>query len=232
MSKKYVVSYRIGTDLLAPEVCNTQDEAEEKAATFLCDACLEAWDRIETEEAPDIVDELQEWAEDHGYVYSDSFFWDGSGDGYEAMVTEFEDPGFKVNVVTGDVFINDKFVSQLCWTPDAVGMAIASWLEEQEAQDEEESDELPAPDHVPAPEPVRSGEPEPVYDIVKRVVDKLREDTGIKRYRVWAEGKTRHYLDVDARSEEEAKKIAAKAEEGSFMPALDDEWVITEAVEL
>lgn len=224
MSKKYVVSYRIGTDLLAPEVCDTRDEAEEKAATFLCDACLEAWDRIETEEAPDIIDELQEWAEDHGYVYSDSFFWDGSGDGYEAMVTEFEEPGFVVKIDLGDVFINGEFVSQLCWTPDAIGYAITSWLEDQEREEEKLDD-------PPAPNPARSGEPEPVYDIVKRVVDKLKEDAGIKTYRVWAEGRTHHYLDVDAKSQKEAKEIAANAEESSFMPTLDEEWVITDAVE-
>lgn len=39
---------------------------------------------------------------------------------------------FKVKVIDGEVYINDEFIAQLCWTPDAVGSAIAVWLEESE----------------------------------------------------------------------------------------------------
>ena len=132
MSKKYIASYRIGTDLLAPRVFGTREEAEKAAEDFLRDACLEAWNGIETDDAPENIEELMEWAEDNGFVYSDSFFWDGSGDGYEALIAEIEEPGFTVSVVDGEVFINGEFVSQLCWTNDAVGTAIAMWLDEQE----------------------------------------------------------------------------------------------------
>ena len=37
---------------------------------------------------------------------------------------------FKVKVSTGDVYINDEFVQQLCWDEDAIGCAIANWLKE------------------------------------------------------------------------------------------------------
>lgn len=41
---------------------------------------------------------------------------------------------FTVEVKDGEVYIDGEFVSQLCWTPDAIGQAIAWWL----AKDEEE----------------------------------------------------------------------------------------------
>ena len=37
---------------------------------------------------------------------------------------------FTVKVIDGEVFINDEFVAQLCWTEDAVGIAVALWLKE------------------------------------------------------------------------------------------------------
>ena len=38
---------------------------------------------------------------------------------------------FTVKIIDGEVFINNKFIAQLCWTPDSIGSAIAVWLEEQ-----------------------------------------------------------------------------------------------------
>ena len=37
---------------------------------------------------------------------------------------------FEVEVINGEVYINGDFVSQLCWDSDAVGYAVASWLED------------------------------------------------------------------------------------------------------
>ena len=44
---------------------------------------------------------------------------------------------FTVKVDCGDVFINGEFVAQLCWEPEAIGLAIANWLEDKT----EESDD-------------------------------------------------------------------------------------------
>lgn len=35
---------------------------------------------------------------------------------------------FQVRIDSGDVFINNEFVSQLCWTTDSVGYAVMDWL--------------------------------------------------------------------------------------------------------
>lgn len=37
---------------------------------------------------------------------------------------------FKVKVTDGEVYINDEFISQLCWTPEAIGAAITVWLQD------------------------------------------------------------------------------------------------------
>ena len=52
-----------------------------------------------------------------------------------------------------------------------------------------------------------------------------------KIYRVWAEAIVFKYLDVEADSAEEARKIAENAEEGAFTPTLDGDWEITDAIE-
>ena len=35
---------------------------------------------------------------------------------------------FTVEVKNGDVFIDGKFISQLCWTTDSVGYAVMNYL--------------------------------------------------------------------------------------------------------
>lgn len=53
--------------------------------------------------------------------------WDVEPDSNDDIFVE--DQEFKVTIKSGDVFINDKFVSQLCYDPDSVGYAIADYLE-------------------------------------------------------------------------------------------------------
>ena len=56
------------------------------------------------------------------------------------MVEEMvEDQKFTVEINCGDVFIDGKFVSQLCWNPDSVGYAIASYLRGVVDEGEEEN---------------------------------------------------------------------------------------------
>lgn len=42
---------------------------------------------------------------------------------------------FTVRVEDGDVYINDEFVNQLCFSSDAIGSAIAEWLYQLECKD-------------------------------------------------------------------------------------------------
>ena len=92
--KVYVVSKRRGCELLDPFVSTDEPDAYDEAAGFLYEAALYAWesryisDELDTEEEPPDYENMQEWAEEQGYVFSDSFFWDGSGDGYEVYVTK------------------------------------------------------------------------------------------------------------------------------------------------
>lgn len=132
---KYVVSYRIGTDLLMPDIFDTKEEAEAKANDFIYSAAYDSWLALDGGDPPETNEELEEWAEGKGFTLSDTFFWDGGSDAYEAMISEYEEPGFSVKVEDGEVFINGKFVAQLCWDNDAVAAAIGVWLNEQ---DEEE----------------------------------------------------------------------------------------------
>ena len=39
------------------------------------------------------------------------------------------DQKFEVEIKMGDLFINGRFVSQLNWNADSVGMSITRWLE-------------------------------------------------------------------------------------------------------
>ncbi len=53
------------------------------------------------------------------------------------------DMKFSVAVKCGDVFINGKFVSQLCWSNEAIGMAITAWLNgEADVEDVEGQNEM------------------------------------------------------------------------------------------
>lgn len=47
---------------------------------------------------------------------------------------------FTVKVFDGEVYINGEFVDQLCWDGDAIGSAIAGWLngDYDVVEDEEE----------------------------------------------------------------------------------------------
>ena len=40
-----------------------------------------------------------------------------------------------VEVKDGDVFINGKFASQLCWDEDSIGSAVAEWLKHNNEED-------------------------------------------------------------------------------------------------
>lgn len=40
----------------------------------------------------------------------------------------YGDLEMKVSVHNGDVYINDEFISQLCWTPDMIGYAVADYV--------------------------------------------------------------------------------------------------------
>ena len=42
---------------------------------------------------------------------------------------------FTVKVINGEVFINNEYVEQLCWDADAIGNAVANWINEQEKED-------------------------------------------------------------------------------------------------
>ena len=92
--KVYVVSRRCGCELLDPFVSVDEQDAYDKAADFLYEAALNAWesryisDISEVNEEPPDYENMQEWAEEQGYLFSDSFFWDGSRDGYEVYVTK------------------------------------------------------------------------------------------------------------------------------------------------
>lgn len=48
---------------------------------------------------------------------------------------------FNVRVIDGDVYINDEFVSQLCWTNEAIAYAIGYWLDKQiDEKDDKQND--------------------------------------------------------------------------------------------
>jgi len=148
MKKIWIVNYRVGTDMYRPDVCYSQEEAERAAEDFINSAAWDAWARLGEGDKPETDEELQEWAEDMGCVYTSTFFWSGATDGYEAFVSEhfIEDEedkpedandgeiSFNVSICDGEVFIDNDFVAQLCWDSNAVGSAIALWLDEKEAE--------------------------------------------------------------------------------------------------
>lgn len=88
-TKVWIVAYRIGTELLRPDMCTTEKEAKNRAAYFISEAAYDAWDKYNDAEWPE-QEELMKWAEDMGFVYNDLFFWDGLDEGYEASVFEYE----------------------------------------------------------------------------------------------------------------------------------------------
>jgi len=45
--------------------------------------------------------------------------------------SQIGDTEFTVRIKDGEVFIDDEFVAQLCWTSDAIASAIIIWLEEE-----------------------------------------------------------------------------------------------------
>ena len=127
--KIWVVNYRVGAEIDTPDICFSKKDAEIKVDEFISSAAWEAWGKSGKGKDPETIEELQEWAEDMGYVFSDNFFWDGGDEGYEAKITEHVIPEeksdtdvlpdcagdvFTVRVCLGDVFINNEFVSQLC----------------------------------------------------------------------------------------------------------------------
>lgn len=44
---------------------------------------------------------------------------------------------FEVEVIDGDVYVDGEFVSQLCWTNESIGYAVAQWLNEKEEENKE-----------------------------------------------------------------------------------------------
>lgn len=47
---------------------------------------------------------------------------------------------FTVKVVNGDVFVDGRFVRQLCWDNESIGMAVAAALDGDYDDDESENE--------------------------------------------------------------------------------------------
>lgn len=93
--KIYVVSYRKGKDMLMPDVFNSIEDANKAASDFLCSYAINSWEQTEIGNPPESKKELMEWAYNRGYVFTDSYFWDGSIwngsiDDYEVIVSEYD----------------------------------------------------------------------------------------------------------------------------------------------
>lgn len=83
----YIVNYRYGNDMIYPDICTTEEEADKLAEQFINQAAYDVWGAQNIGEPPE-PEELYDWAEEMGYVYSGTFFWDGGDCGYEALVTK------------------------------------------------------------------------------------------------------------------------------------------------
>lgn len=87
MKEIYIVSKRIGSELLEPSVYKTKAAAEAAAENFVSEPLIEKYNELVSKD-PNDFKEVEAWAEEQGYVYDSTFFWDGSSDAYEALVSK------------------------------------------------------------------------------------------------------------------------------------------------
>ena len=86
--KIYVVFGRYGTELFTPTVFNSKKEAEKFAKSEVMDYAMDAYFDDTGKSTKPRFSTLEKWAEERGYEFSDSYFWDGGSDAIEMQVTE------------------------------------------------------------------------------------------------------------------------------------------------
>jgi len=85
--KIYIVTQRYGTEMVEPEIFKTMEEAENYAEEIIYDAAMNDYDG---ESDHPTWEELQNWAEENGLNLDEHYYWNGSYDTSEVMVTEHE----------------------------------------------------------------------------------------------------------------------------------------------
>ena len=84
--KIYILSHRYGTDMSAPAVFRTEEEANAEADRIMEEVLRDAYEWDEGDSSDMTFEDLVKWADDSGNGDA-RYFWNGYDDATEVMVT-------------------------------------------------------------------------------------------------------------------------------------------------
>lgn len=86
-TKVYIVSARIGSIMEKPTIYYNKNNACKVAESYVYDYASEIF-ADETGDCNPSTDKIKNWADYNGYTFTKNYFWNGSDDAVETMVTE------------------------------------------------------------------------------------------------------------------------------------------------